>query len=395
MLALLAIGTFTVGAEVLRRDRDRDLTMVSPSVNPTQSPAPAPTPRQGVLLAGSVVDVVVTGLRVRTAPTVDDTKSAKLEPLLSIGTRLEVIDGPVTADDYDWYLVQAIGLPHRGWVAAADHDGSPWVEDRVAEASATPTYSPDEAALVAGLRPDAAVACAPRRAALPARATTGVECRVDAGIVERVGAYLFGDARDAALTYLERMAAYGIRPASGDCPAGSGGDARWMPGDGMAGRTADQVSFGGSSRLIVGRSGCFLDENGNPNVRVTCGAMYVGILGRDGGLADLHRWAWQSPDGRSSPARHRGSVYRGPEAQPRHRAAGSARSRPVTTDRLTLRRSRGWFRYARRRLPAGRSVRGDHPGIVAVGATHPDLDAVLALGYGRVDAPVRDPRAVR
>ena len=42
---------------------------------------------------------------------------------------------------------------------------------------------------------------------------------------------------------------------------------------------------------VVGRIGCFLDENGTGNVRLTCGTTYIGILGRDADLADLQRFA--------------------------------------------------------------------------------------------------------
>jgi hypothetical protein len=123
-LALLALATLAVGSQLLQRDADNRLTVVP---TPAPSESSAPTARLGDLAAGTVVDVVVTALRVRTAPTIDNNKSAKLDPLIGVGAQLEVLDGPVTADGYDWYLVQALGSPHRGWVAAADHDGQPWI----------------------------------------------------------------------------------------------------------------------------------------------------------------------------------------------------------------------------------------------------------------------------
>ena len=307
VLGLLALTAMTVGAELSRREREKDLTVVPPSVSepadtPSPSLGPAPTPGPGLFLAGSTVQVVVTGLRVRTAPTVDDTKSAKLEPLLGTGTQLQVLDGPVTADDYDWYLIQAIGLPHRGWVAAADHDGAPWIEDRSSISSAAPSFSPDEAVLVAGLRADAAVSCSPRRDGLPVRAIAGVECRVNAGQVVRVGAYLFRDAQDAATTYFERLASYNVRPGTGDCLAGTSGDAAWMPGDGSSGGDdRERVFVGQTGPWAVGRSGCFLDENGVANARATCGSTYVGVLGRDADLARLHGWVWRPVDSSVGP----------------------------------------------------------------------------------------------
>jgi hypothetical protein len=292
MLALLALAALAVGARVIQRDRDLS------EVSPTFAPSPGtPAVLPGVLAAGSTVDVVTSGLRVRTAPTVDDSKSAKLEPLLSRGVQLQILDGPVTADDYDWYLVQAIGWPHRGWVAAADHDGVAWIEDRSASSAKPATFTAVEAALVSGLPDKAAIGCAPRRVKLPPRAVAGVDCRVNGAVASQVGAYAFGDARDAATTYLERMASYDVKPGSGDCPAGKSGDAAWMPGDQKAGKDSDRVNVDGTGPWVVGRIGCFLNENGIANVRLTCGTTYLGILGRDADLADLDRFAAPSATG--------------------------------------------------------------------------------------------------
>jgi hypothetical protein len=292
MLAILTLTAVAVGSELLRRDRN-NLTVVQPSLTPLELPEEEPA----LLQAGSLADVIVTDLRVRTAPTVDDTKSAKLEPLLGRGTQLRILEGPVTADDYDWYRVEAIGWPHRGWVAAADHDGLPWIRSDSATTTVPPTFAPAEAALIAGLRPDAAIDCAPRRTRLPTRAVAGVECRVNAAVVKRIGLYGFRDARDAALTYLERLLSYGVAPATGDCAARTEGDRAWQPGDGTAGPEAARVSLGSNGPWVVGRIGCFHDENGKANARVTCGSTYVGILGRDDDLADVDRWARSSPDG--------------------------------------------------------------------------------------------------
>ena len=290
-LAILTLTAIAVGSELLQRDRNR-LTDVRPSLPPLELPEEEPA----ILEAGSLADVIVPDLRVRTEPTVDDTKSAKLEPLLGRGTQLRILEGPVNADDYDWYRVEAIGWPHRGWVAAADHDGVPWIRSETA--AARPTFAPAEAALIAGLRPDAAIDCAPRRSRLPARAITGVECRVNAAVAKRVGFYGFRDARDAALTYLERLSEYDVAPASGDCAARTAGERAWQPGDRKPGPEADRVSLGKTGPWVVGRIGCFIDEEGQANVRVTCGSTYVGILGRDDDLADVDRWAWApSPPG--------------------------------------------------------------------------------------------------
>ena len=172
-----------------------------------------------------------------------------------------------------------------------------WIEDRSASTAKPATFTAVEAALVSALRTDAAIGCAPRRAKLPPRATAGVECRVNGAVVTRVGAYNFGDARDAATTYLERLASYNVRPGTGDCPGGKSGDAAWMSGDRKAGKDSDRVYLGSTGPWVVGRIGCFLDENGTANVRLTCGTTYVGILGRDADLADLDRFAVAAPTG--------------------------------------------------------------------------------------------------
>ena len=70
-------------------------------------------------------------LRVRSQPRVSD-DSARYEPLLPTGTELLVVEGPVQASGYDWYRVAPVSLTlsggvTEGWVAAADHDGTPWI----------------------------------------------------------------------------------------------------------------------------------------------------------------------------------------------------------------------------------------------------------------------------
>lgn len=306
MLALLAMSAVAVGAEILRRDRS-DLSVVpSPTTDPSIAPAPptAPAatpditsepsvpPTTAGFPAGSIVEVVTVGLRVRTEPTVDDAISVKLDPLLGPGTKLRVVDGPVTADDYDWYLVEAVSLAHRGWVAAADHDGEAWIDVARAAASAAP-MSALEGGLRDALRADVASDCTPRRTELPVGALAGIECRIESDAAAIVGAYRLPDAREAALAYLDRLAGYGVTPGTGDCAANSDGDAAWTIGGGDTG-SGETVEVEGVGTLAVGRVGCFLNENDIANVRVTCGSTYIGILGRDDDVGALHRWVWGS-----------------------------------------------------------------------------------------------------
>jgi hypothetical protein len=118
-------------------------------------PSPEPSPSESATPTGPVVDsvpipadtyavVVTDDLRVRLHPGVTN-GSTTLEPLLQDGVRVVVLDGPVQASGYDWYLVQptitsdtADPYPF-GWVAAADRDGEPWIEPESVECPPLPT----------------------------------------------------------------------------------------------------------------------------------------------------------------------------------------------------------------------------------------------------------------
>jgi len=127
---------------------------VTPSADPSApSPAPGsdapdpsaePTPSAPQLRQDSVARVVTTGLRVRSKPEVSDS-SVKLQPLLDAPRLLFVMDGPVEASGYTWYEVAPIGdagttveLP-IGWVAVADKDGTPWIQEVTPDCPARPS----------------------------------------------------------------------------------------------------------------------------------------------------------------------------------------------------------------------------------------------------------------
>jgi hypothetical protein len=136
------------------------------------------------------------------------------------------------------------------------------------------------------------VACTPRRTGLPARATAGIECRVDTALVDRVGVYGFNGDDDILSVYFDRLARYGVLPRTGACRRGAVGDRSWPD------YLPDEAVDGGYSPL---RSGCFIDENGIANVRVICYAsIYIGILGKDADVAALSEWAWDVAAGESS-----------------------------------------------------------------------------------------------
>jgi hypothetical protein len=97
----------------------------------TAVPIGGPSSSPGDPFLGSQVVTVSDHLRVRSVPDVSDA-SIKYEPVLPIGTELRVIGGPVSASGYVWYEVSPTsfklshGIDH-GWVAMADHDGTPWL----------------------------------------------------------------------------------------------------------------------------------------------------------------------------------------------------------------------------------------------------------------------------
>ncbi|HET9521511.1 MAG TPA: hypothetical protein VFO73_10730 [Candidatus Limnocylindrales bacterium] len=115
------------------------------AASPTAPSGPGGSASAGVLPADSLVQVVSPNLRVRSQPRVAD-DSAKFEPLLQPGDRLFVIEGPVVANDYDWYRIAPVGAVRNrhwsdlpsGWVARGDHDGTPWIAPVTRDCPAQP-----------------------------------------------------------------------------------------------------------------------------------------------------------------------------------------------------------------------------------------------------------------
>jgi serpin B len=107
--------------------------LVPPSSG-TSSPAeasPTPTVTGPDLTPGALAITVSDNLRVRSLPGVSS-DSVKYQPLLPKGTQLVISGGPVDASGYTWYRVVPLdftldGGVEQGWVAVADHDGTPWV----------------------------------------------------------------------------------------------------------------------------------------------------------------------------------------------------------------------------------------------------------------------------
>jgi hypothetical protein len=116
-----------------------------PASPPEASDQPTPSSVPGPQLAQETLARVVTSdLRIRSRPEVSD-RSVKLEPLLDAPRLLFIVDGPVEASGFTWYRVVPVrkadefgDLPF-GWVAAADHDGTPWIAKAADACPAKPT----------------------------------------------------------------------------------------------------------------------------------------------------------------------------------------------------------------------------------------------------------------
>ncbi len=96
----------------------------------TGGPAAA-SPRADALEPGALAVTVSDRVRVRSAPRVA-TDSTMYEPLLPTGTQVVITGGPVAGSGYSWFRVVPLGVTlsggaEEGWVAVADHDGTPWI----------------------------------------------------------------------------------------------------------------------------------------------------------------------------------------------------------------------------------------------------------------------------
>lgn len=98
--------------------------IATPEASPTNTPTPIPTAGQRGLAVDEFAEVVTTDLVVRSAP-----GTGQDSDILGIVANLPVtvLDGPVQADGYKWWLIRPIdsdGLepPPSGWVAAGAQD---------------------------------------------------------------------------------------------------------------------------------------------------------------------------------------------------------------------------------------------------------------------------------
>jgi hypothetical protein len=147
-------------------NRQNAIVEVTPTPIPTTTPGPSTAPSPDVIAldppsgelanVGAALDrdslglVVTDNLRLRSAPFVGDL-SVRHKRFLQPNDRLFIVDGPVIAQNYEWYQVKA-WRPSQpsvtwpvGWVARAGHDGEVWLR---ASSAACPSRPIDIAALL-------------------------------------------------------------------------------------------------------------------------------------------------------------------------------------------------------------------------------------------------------
>lgn len=146
LLGLVLTGVLVAGSSPRRNPIVEVEPTPVPTAPPSDAPSAAPSPdvialdppsgglaNVGPALARDSLALVVTdNLRLRSAPFVGDL-SVRHKRLLQPDDRLFIVDGPVIAQNYEWYQVKAwrprqpsVSWP-VGWVARAGHDGEVWL----------------------------------------------------------------------------------------------------------------------------------------------------------------------------------------------------------------------------------------------------------------------------
>ena len=191
---LLVAGCSRSAASVASAPSAAPSPTVAPTATRASSPTPAtppsPTPavatarptatavwpsNPGKVRVGTAAVTVVDGVRVRSKPAVSD-DSAKFEPLLPLGTRVSVLDGPVSASGYDWYDVKPVaGTLPGGWVASRGRDGDLWLVAADFDCPPLPTDFRSLAALPSPV----GLVCFPRKPITVRARLVGCNCDVD------------------------------------------------------------------------------------------------------------------------------------------------------------------------------------------------------------------------
>jgi dipeptidyl aminopeptidase/acylaminoacyl peptidase len=121
-VAAIVLAACTLGPVPTRSARP--VPTSTPTAAPTAVPTPSPSPTPSPIATNAVAQVVVDGLRLRNAPQQDATAVA----FLRAGQRVIVTDGPRLADGLSWYEVSRGRSAVRGWIAASDADGTPFLQ---------------------------------------------------------------------------------------------------------------------------------------------------------------------------------------------------------------------------------------------------------------------------
>lgn len=106
--------------------------VASREAGPSEMAVPSASSGAPTVKVDRLASVLVNDLVVRSAPGVDPEASSILPQRLTSGDRVFVVEGPVEASGYRWYLVaplrQADGAePPFGWIASASREGEPWI----------------------------------------------------------------------------------------------------------------------------------------------------------------------------------------------------------------------------------------------------------------------------
>jgi hypothetical protein len=145
--------------------------------------------------------------------------------------------------------------------------------------SPVPSPTADEAYLLSGIRPDAAIDCVPVRSALPAGAVGAVECSPNEGAVDRFRVTLFTFPDDLLALYFAEMTAHGVALNSGGCVNGNG-EATYIPGPNDA--------------SVPYRNGCFVADAANFRAIASGGQVYIAIVGKSKEVSpQLDAYAWK------------------------------------------------------------------------------------------------------
>jgi hypothetical protein len=142
-----------------------------------------------------------------------------------------------------------------------------------------PTFNVDEKYLLAGIL-RGATDCVPARDELPPRSRAGIECASDDRAVARIGFYLYDRDEDMVTAYIARMTREGVALESGDGCLELESEAAYVPWE--------------PGEIGPMRAGCFINDQGYANYRVTTGmGVYIGILGRNGDMGALADFAFR------------------------------------------------------------------------------------------------------